>query len=77
MEGTFFTVYTRTKAGVNSQVFTFARSLTEAQEKVEVHFAREHAELIEKHGHEVPEGYFGTKPLVEVTGVAWRDTFIP
>jgi hypothetical protein len=75
IEVRFWTVNTRTQAGVERQVFTFAKSPTEAWEKVEKHFANEHAKFLEKYGDEAGD-YFGREPLIKVTGVIWKDTFI-
>ena len=74
----FLTVCTRTKAGVEREVFTFASSITEAEKKVEAHFKRKHDELLEKYSYdeELVE-YFGPTPPVKVTAVYWKDQFIP
>lgn len=77
MNDVFWTVYTKTHAGVELQYFTFAKTPVEAQEKIKKHIAEKHAKLREqyKDNQEVLD-YVGTDPLETVTGAIWKDTFV-
>lgn len=72
----FWTVNVKTEAGVESQVFTFAKTPMEAEEKVTKVFREEHAKFLEEYG-EWARIHFGPVPLIKVTSVTWKNTFIP
>lgn len=73
----FWTVNTRTQAGVEGKVFTLARGPAEAMEKVKKYFADNHQEALEQCNDDKERAYLGPNPLIEVVSAIWEATFIP